>query len=131
MFTRTAAKRSTERTRPTAPVVAWEQAGGAGMAGALLPPTAGDDSASAGRAGAAPEGTPATGWAPESYALLSALVPGAGQAAQGRRVTAGLQAAAVASYLAGALAAGGGRAFWLALGWNAWSALDAYRHARD
>lgn len=64
-------------------------------------------------------------------ALLSALVPGLGQAAQGRLVTAGLQFGTVAAYLAGAFALGGRRAILLAVAWNVWSVIDAYRHETD
>jgi hypothetical protein len=74
---------------------------------------------------------PVERWTPGSSALLSAVLPGAGQAAQRRWGTAALHVATVASYLAGALVVGGGRAFWLALAWNAWSAVDAYWHGRD
>jgi len=71
-------------------------------------------------------------WGPGEYALLSALLPGAGQVAQRRWGTAAVQAVTVVSYLVGALALGGGdRALWLAFAWNVWSAIDAYRHAPD
>ena len=52
--------------------------------------------------------------------------------AQRRWGTAAVQAVTVVSYLVGALALGGGdRALWLAVAWNVWSAIDAYRHAPD
>ena len=72
-----------------------------------------------------------TPWAPSSFSLLSVLLPGAGQLAQCRYGAAALQAATVVTYLAAALSAGGGRSFWLAIAWNAWSAVDAYWHAPD
>lgn len=68
-------------------------------------------------------------WAPSSFSLLSAVLPGAGQLAQRRFGAAALQAATVGAYLAAALNAGGGRSLWLAVAWNAWSAIDAYWHA--
>ena len=63
---------------------------------------------------------------PATYALLSAIVPGLGQLAQRRLLTAALQFGTVAAYLATAYAAGGGRALWLAVLWNTWSMVDAY-----
>jgi hypothetical protein len=74
--------------------------------------------------------TPPFPWTAGSYALLSALLPGAGQLAQRRFGAALLQAATVGSYLVAALAAGGDRALWLAFAWNAWSAVEAYWRAR-
>ena len=70
-------------------------------------------------------------WAPMSFSLLSVLLPGAGQFAQRRFGTAAVQLATVCAYLVAAVSAGGGRALWLALAWNAWSAIDAYWHAPD
>jgi hypothetical protein len=67
----------------------------------------------------------------KEQALLSALVPGLGQLAQGRLLSAGIQFGTVVTYLVGALAAGGGRALFLAALWNVWSVIDAYRHERD
>jgi hypothetical protein len=64
-------------------------------------------------------------------ALLSAFVPGLGQFAQHRFVAASVQFGTVASYLAGALAFGGRRALLLALLWNVWSVIDAFRHEAD
>jgi hypothetical protein len=68
-------------------------------------------------------------WSPDSYLLLSLLLPGAGQVAQRRFGIAAIQVLTVGSYLFAAMNAGGGRAYLLALAWNAWSAFDAYRHA--
>lgn len=70
-------------------------------------------------------------WSPSSFSLLSLLLPGAGQLAQRRYVAAAVQLLTVGSYLAAATGAGGGRAYLLALAWNAWSAIDAYWHASD
>jgi hypothetical protein len=63
---------------------------------------------------------------PTSYALLSVLVPGLGQLAQRRPLTAALQFGTVVAYLGSAYAMGGGRALWLAVLWNAWSAVEAW-----
>ncbi len=93
-------------------------------------PSAGGVSSSAASARSSLEREPVGGWTPGDYALLSAVFPGAGQAAQRRWGTAALQALTVATYLAGALAVGGDGAFWLALAWNAWSSVDAYWHER-
>src|SRR5688572_26371684 len=71
-----------------------------------------------------------TGWDSSNYFWLSILLPGAGQLAQRRFVAAAIQAATVGTYLIAASSVGGGRALWLALAWNAWSAIDAYWHAR-
>ena len=73
-----------------------------------------------------------TRWDPGNYFWLSVLLPGAGQVAQRRFVAAAIQAATVGTYLVAASSVGGGgRALWLALAWNAWSAIDAYWHARE
>lgn len=64
-------------------------------------------------------------------ALLSAFVPGLGQLAQHRFVAASIQFGTVASYLGGVLALGGQRALVLAVLWNIWSVIDAYRHEAD
>jgi hypothetical protein len=64
-------------------------------------------------------------------ALLSALVPGLGQIFQRRFMAAGIQFGAAATYTAGALGIGGRRLLLLALVWNLWSVLDAYRHDAD
>ena len=61
-------------------------------------------------------------------ALLSALVPGLGQCVQRRFLAAAVQFGTVASYVVGAHALGGRRALVLALLWNVWSVIDAYRH---
>jgi TM2 domain-containing membrane protein YozV len=65
-------------------------------------------------------------WTPPGYAAMSLLVPGLGQLMQHRPVAAALQFATVGSYVVTAYALGGGRALWLALLWNTWSAVDAY-----
>jgi hypothetical protein len=64
-------------------------------------------------------------------AYLSALVPGLGQLLQGRVLAAGLHFGTVCAYMAGALSLGGRRALVIALLWNVWSVIDAYRHERD
>lgn len=65
------------------------------------------------------------------HAAWSALVPGLGQAAQHRYGTAALQFGTVVAYAAGAFGLGGHRAAALALLWNLWSSIDAYRHEAD
>ncbi|MBI2407164.1 MAG: hypothetical protein HYV19_02520 [Gemmatimonadetes bacterium] len=63
------------------------------------------------------------------HASLSALLPGLGQCAQGRYVDAALQFGTVVAYVGGVFfGLGGGRALLLALLWNAWSVVDAFRH---
>jgi hypothetical protein len=64
-------------------------------------------------------------------AILSLVVPGLGQLAQRRFLTGGGQLGTVLAYATTALALGGGSALWLAIGWNVWSAVDAYRHERS
>ena len=64
-------------------------------------------------------------------AALSLLVPGLGQVAQRRYVDAALQFGTVATYVIGVFTLGGGRALLLALLWNAWSVVDAFRHEAD
>ena len=64
-------------------------------------------------------------------AALSLFVPGLGQAAQHRYVDAALQFGTVATYVVGVVSLGGGRAMLLALLWNAWSVVDAFRHDAD
>jgi hypothetical protein len=59
------------------------------------------------------------------------LVPGLGQAVQGRLGAAVFQFGTVAAYVVAAAGVGNGRALLVALAWNAWSAFDAYRHERD
>ena len=71
-----------------------------------------------------------TRWDPSNYFWLSVLLPGAGQVAQRRFGAAALQVATVGTYVIAAASAGGGRALWLAVLWNAWSAIDAYWHAK-
>jgi hypothetical protein len=65
------------------------------------------------------------------HATMSVLVPGLGQLAQRRPLTGVVQFATVAGYVIAALSLDRGQAAWLALVWNAWSAVDAYRHSRD
>jgi hypothetical protein len=65
------------------------------------------------------------------YALLSAFCPGAAQMAQGRWVAGLVQFGVVAAYLAGVFAVGPIKAIWLAVFWNAYSALEAYWYERD
>jgi len=74
--------------------------------------------------------TPATTRPSMSASGLSLLVPGLGQLVQRRPAAALMQFGTVAGYIAVALATGGTRAVWLAFAWNAWSAVDAYWHAR-
>jgi len=64
-------------------------------------------------------------------AILSLVVPGLGQFAQRRFVAGAGQLGTVIAYSATALALGGGQALLLAIGWNVWSAVDAYRHDRS
>jgi hypothetical protein len=65
------------------------------------------------------------------HAGLSALVPGLGQVAQRRFGTALLQFGTVITYIVSTLGLGGRRALILALAWNLWSVIDAYRHDAD
>jgi len=65
------------------------------------------------------------------HALFSAFIPGLGQVVQRRFAAGVVQFGTVAAYLAGALALGGRRALLLALCWNVWSVIDAYRHEAD
>src|SRR4051812_19538120 len=67
---------------------------------------------------------------PSGRALLSLLVPGLGQLAQHRFVAASVQFGTVAAYLVTALAIGSGWSLLLAVFWNLWSVIDAYRHER-
>ncbi|MFA6165463.1 MAG: hypothetical protein WC700_02530 [Gemmatimonadaceae bacterium] len=64
-------------------------------------------------------------------AALSLCVPGLGQAAQRRYADAALQFGTVAAYVIGVFSLGGGRSMLLALLWNAWSVVDAFRHEAD
>jgi hypothetical protein len=66
-----------------------------------------------------------------SHAACSALIPGAGQLLQGRFGAAVVQFGTVAAYAAAAIASGNPRALWIAVAWNVWSAVDAYRQERD
>lgn len=65
------------------------------------------------------------------HAAASALVPGLGQLLQHRFAAAGAQFGTVVAYVIGAVAVGGHRALLLALLWNVWSVIDAYRHEAD
>ena len=65
------------------------------------------------------------------HALLSAFCPGAAQVVQGRWVVGLVQFGVVAAYLAGIFAVGPIKAMWLAVFWNAYSALEAYWYERD
>lgn len=65
------------------------------------------------------------------HALLSAFIPGAAQVVQGRWVVGLVQFGVVAAYLAGVFAVGPIKAVWLAVFWNAYSALEAYWYERD
>lgn len=61
----------------------------------------------------------------------SLFVPGLGQLMQRRWVAAVTQFATVTGYVIASVVGAGGRAWWLALAWNAWSGFDAYRHRED
>lgn len=65
-----------------------------------------------------------------SFATMSAMIPGVGQWAQGRRLIGVLQFGTVAAYVITAIATGNQHAAWLGMAWNVWSALDAFRFAR-
>ncbi|WP_396216678.1 hypothetical protein [Gemmatimonas sp.] len=65
------------------------------------------------------------------HALFSAFCPGAAQVVQGRWVVGLVQFGVVAAYLAGVFAVGPIKAMWLAVFWNAYSALEAYWYERD
>jgi hypothetical protein len=71
----------------------------------------------------APKPPPRT---PAEVAALSVFLPGLGQLMQGRWLTAALQFGTVVTYLFVAGGSRGSRAIWLAVLWNAWSAIDAY-----
>ena len=66
-----------------------------------------------------------------SHAACSALIPGAGQLLQGRVGAAVVQFGTVAAYAVAAISSGNARALWIAVAWNVWSAIDAYRRERD
>jgi hypothetical protein len=63
-------------------------------------------------------------------AVLSLVVPGLGQFAQRRFIAGATQLGTVVAYGITAVALGGGRALLLAIAWNVWSSIDAYRHDR-
>ena len=67
----------------------------------------------------------------EQEVALSLFIPGLGQLAQGRRLAAATQFGTVVGYLIAAWVGLGGRAWLIAIAWNVWSAVDAYRHAQD
>jgi hypothetical protein len=58
-------------------------------------------------------------------------MPGLGQFAQRRFLAGAGQLGTVVAYVTTALALGGGSALLLAIGWNVYSAIDAYRHDRS
>lgn len=62
---------------------------------------------------------------------MSALLPGLGQLAQRRWLSAGVQFTTVVAYAIAALGLAGARAAFLAVAWNIYSAGDAYHHDRD
>ena len=61
------------------------------------------------------------------HASLSLLVPGLGQLAQHRFGAAVIQFGTVAAYVGGAVGLAGHKAVLLAVAWNLWSIVDAYR----
>lgn len=65
------------------------------------------------------------------HAAWSLLLPGLGQVGQRRYGAALLQFGTVVVYAASAFGLGGRRAMLLALLWNLWSAVDAYRSEAD
>ena len=64
------------------------------------------------------------------HAVMSLVLPGLGQFAQRRFIAGASQLGTVIAYGVTAAALGGGRALLLAIAWNVWSAIDAYRHER-
>ena len=64
-------------------------------------------------------------------AVLSLLLPGLGQFAQHRFLAGAGQLGTVVAYITTAAALGGGSALLLAIGWNVFSAVEAYRHDRS
>ena len=66
-----------------------------------------------------------------SHAACSALLPGLGQLVQRRFSAAAVQFGTVAAYAGLAISSGNPRALWIAVAWNVWSAIDAYRQERD
>lgn len=65
-----------------------------------------------------------------SFATMSAMIPGLGQWGQRRRLIGALQFGTVAAYIVTSLTTGNPHAAWLAVAWNVWSSIDAFRHAR-
>jgi hypothetical protein len=63
--------------------------------------------------------------------VLSLVVPGLGQFAQRRFLAGATQLGTVVAYGAGALVFGDARALAVAVVWNIWSAIDAYRNERS
>ena len=63
--------------------------------------------------------------------FLSLLLPGLGQFGQRRFFVGAGQLGTVLAYMITALSLGSTRALVLAVVWNIWSAVDAYRHERD
>jgi len=61
---------------------------------------------------------------------MSLLVPGLGQLLQRGFAAAAIHFGAVATYVVTAIGVGWGRAAFLAIAWNVWSAVDAYWHDR-
>ena len=61
---------------------------------------------------------------------MSAVLPGLGQWFQGRRLIGALQLGTVLAYLGTAMATENAAAAFLALAWNVWSSVDAFRHTR-
>ena len=64
-------------------------------------------------------------------ASASALIPGLGQLLQRRFGAAFLQFGTVVTYLVASGSVHGGRAWLLALFWNLWSVVDAYRYSTN
>lgn len=65
-----------------------------------------------------------------SFATMSAMIPGLGQWGQKRRFIGALQLGTVLASVATAMATENPGAAFLALAWNVWSSVDAFRHAR-
>ena len=64
-------------------------------------------------------------------AVLSLVMPGLGQFAQRRFLAGAAQLGTVVAYATGALVFGDARALIVAVVWNVWSAIDAYRNERS
>jgi hypothetical protein len=60
-------------------------------------------------------------------AVLSAVLPGLGQFAQGRLLAGSVQLGSAVTWSLAAFLSGNLPLLWLALGWNVWSAIDAWR----